>query len=340
MKITGIGSVPYKDPFDVCLRIIKVCQDMPFWPQLPKLNRLEGMLNQFVEGLDFIEETPSGGLKLVDQKDRAERLTSFYEKAMGSDLSAFGISEQRARGLYVLTDLLTKHASSGEGLFIKGQVVGPFTLAVSVKDTEGRNALSDQEIWAAILEGIKKKALWQANMLKRTGRRPVIFFDEPSLSGYGSAFSNISQEKIVGSLGWLTAEMKKEEEVLIGIHCCGNTDWGLLLKTGVDIISFDSFGFSNSFFLYGDEIRSFLEANKMIAWGYVPTSPEVISISLEVVAQRLRECLERVVALGFDFQTVLDRSIFTPSCGMGSLGDAGADRVFEILSITDKLLKR
>ena len=31
--------------------------------------------------------------------------------------------------------------------------------------------------------------------------------------------------------------------VTLGMHCCGNTDWSLLLNAPIDILSFDSYGY-------------------------------------------------------------------------------------------------
>lgn len=336
LKITGIGSLPYEDVISSCERILKVCPFMPFWPQMVRLSSQEGMLIQFLEGFDFIKTDPKGALKIVDSKERDSALASFYEKVFSLALTPFAISEERAQGLYTLLRLLGETRKAERDNYIKGQVVGPFTLGLAAKDHQGQSSLADPEIWEAIITGITKKILWQVNLLEGTGRKVVIFMDEPSLSGYGSAFSTITEAQLIESFSRLINDVKAQRDVLLGIHCCGNTDWGLLLRSGIDIISLDSFGFSEKFFLYSKDIKKFLENKGMIAWGYVPTSEDLLSIPKEEIKRRLIDCLHNVMQLGFDISTILDRSIFTPSCGMGSMSIEAANMVFEVLSMTDE----
>ncbi|MFN3535595.1 MAG: hypothetical protein ACK4WB_09420, partial [Desulfatiglandales bacterium] len=337
IKITGIGSVPYRDSLETSQKIIQVCPLMPFWPQMVKVSPQEEMMKHFVGVFDSREELGDGGIKIVEGEKRAASMASFYEKALGDDLSAFAISEFRARGLYALVRILKERPCQGG--FVKGQVIGPFTLALGVKDSHGRNGLNQEEVWEAIVEGIKKKIHWQAEYLGSTGRRPVVFLDEPGLSGYGSAFSTLSETQIVDTLSSLAWEIKSKRDILMGIHCCGNTDWGILLRTGVDIISLDTYGFSESFFLYPNEIKGFLERGGIIALGYIPTSGGVLSIPVDSIAHGLRECLKRFYRLGFDRDRLMESSIFTPACGMGSLSPQEADKVLEILSMTESFLE-
>jgi methionine synthase II (cobalamin-independent) len=214
-------------------------------------------------------------------------------------------------------------------------VVGPFTLALSVRDEMGNLAVNDQEIFEAILAGIKKKVLWQVDFLRRTNRRVVIFLDEPSLSGYGSAFTPVTREQIMEGLSGLIGEIKGQRKVMIGIHCCGNTDWGLLLQTGIDIISFDAWGFLENFLLYPREIKEFLERGGMISWGLIPTHQSVMEVTRDSLLEKLGIGLRFLKDIGFERDFILKRSIITPSCGMGSLNEIAADRVMGLLKTLD-----
>ena len=45
---------------------------------------------------------------------------------------------------------------------------------------------------------------------------------------------------------------------LKGVHCCGNTDWSILLKTKMDILNFDAYAYAQSVALYPDEIKKLI----------------------------------------------------------------------------------
>ena len=88
------------------------------------------------------------------------------------------------------------------------------------------------------------KARWQIKMLKRLNPNVIIFIDEPYLVSIGSRYVNIPAGDVIRSLDEVFSAIR-EEGALSGVHCCGNTDWPLLLKRGVDILNFDAYNFTN-----------------------------------------------------------------------------------------------
>ena len=71
--------------------------------------------------------------------------------------------------------------------------------------------------------------------------------DEPFLSGYGSAFTPISQGKSDRAFKLIPfEEISSRCRAVIGVHCCGNTDWGILVEAGADVINLDSFGYGEN----------------------------------------------------------------------------------------------
>ncbi|MBU0515437.1 MAG: hypothetical protein KJ621_11750, partial [Proteobacteria bacterium] len=142
--VTGVGSVPFDDPNEAVDLIREYCT-IPYWPQLSAARPAEDMAIQYTEGLPLIKVDLNHRSLSVDKDvDRADALAGFYEKVFAGASEAFAISEEFGSGLYAfLRRLETDPPSMG---WVKGQVVGPFTLASVLRHADGRNALSDPEL--------------------------------------------------------------------------------------------------------------------------------------------------------------------------------------------------
>ena len=90
--------------------------------------------------------------------------------------------------------------------------------------------------------------------------------DEPSLVGYGSAYVQVTREQIEQALA-LTVGALRTAGALVGIHCCANTDWSLILGSGTDILSFDAFSYFDNLTAYGKELKAFYDRGGRIAFG-------------------------------------------------------------------------
>jgi len=87
------------------------------------------------------------------------------------------------------------------------------------------------------------------------------------MAAFGSVGVQLSKERIISLLEEVLAGISR----LKGVHCCGNTDWSVLLDTSVDIISTDTYNYAQSLSLYPAEVKKFLDRGGTIAWGVIPT---------------------------------------------------------------------
>ena len=85
-----------------------------------------------------------------------------------------------------------------------------------------------------------------------------------------SEFISVSKDAIINSLEEVIAAVHAEGG-LAGVHVCANTDWSIILDSAADIVSFDAYSYFERFILYKGDIKTFLAAGKIIAWGIVPT---------------------------------------------------------------------
>ena len=329
---TGIGSVPFLDVEGTCRSILEVCPDIPFWPQFVKRSPLEDMTIQASQGLPLIKLNRESGSIYLDSSDNQEdELISFYEHFMAEDTDYFAIDHDHASGLYTLLDLIDKRPHD-YGSYIKGQIVGPITFAGGLMDATGRSALANNEIMDAIVKGLAIKAWWLVKTMSIAGKRTILFIDEPYLSGYGSAFTPIQRQEVISCIKEVIDYLRSRSDAILGIHCCGNTDWSMIIETGVDIVSFDAFDYLDYFLLYKNEIIRLLRNGGAVAWGVVPTVSFTGKETIGDLQARLEYGLNRFYEWGLDRDIVAERSLVTPACGVGSIEPSRAEKVFELLS--------
>lgn len=327
---TGIGSLPQKDAETALDLIFKYTPKIPYWPQLPKRDARERMVIQCSQGLPCLRLKQKE--LLFDSSEQEEELTQFYERIICDDIEYFKITSDFAAGLWQFHKRLEKE-SLDQIEFIKGQVCGPFTFAASINDAEGRPLLHDPIFLQAVIEGMALKARWQMNLLRKFGKPLIIFFDEPYLAGFGSGFTPINRKDVVAGLTELTQKSKKSAGDLIGIHCCGNTDWSIFTETPeIDIISFDAFNFLDRILLYAENLLDFFKKGGVLAWGIVPTEAFCQEIDPSILSVKLRTAFNLLINKGIEHNILKNRLILTPSCGLGTLNYDKAEPIFKCLA--------
>lgn len=328
---TGIGSFPALDVHGTCEKILKLIPEMPFWPQLVKRSRFEDFFIQFSEGLPLLKVKEGAGVLEVSVTGMEAALTEFYSHFLSEDVDYFKIGEDYAAGLYEFLRIISRDPGKC-GPFIKGHTVGPVSFAAGIKTSDGRSILANPDLKEAYTKGIAIKALWQARKLAETGKTPVMFLDEPYLSGFGSAFSPIERHEVIDMIKEVIDYLRERADVLIGIHCCGNTDWSMIIDADPDIINFDAFAFMDYFLLYPDAISRFIKKGGAIAWGIIPTSGFTGNETAGELRLRLEQGLTELKGIGLDPDLIASRSIITPACGMGTMEESASNRILELLS--------
>ena len=333
---TAIGSLPHVNIETACKLMLKSLPEIPCWPQLPRYSIKEDMCIQYTEGLPCAKINEKA-LNIDVSQDTATALEGFYEAYLKNEPDLFRISRDYAAGFYEMINHLNKLTGKFPRA-IKGQVVGPITLAGSIKLSSGITALYSEEFFDVIVKLIAMKAYWQFIQLSKYNVPVIIFADEPSLTSFGSVFMNISREKAINALNEVY-DIIKTHGGLTGTHCCGNTDWAMLMESMVDIVSFDAYEFMDKYLMYWREIKAFLNRGGYLAWGIVPTSPKVMSVSVNDLIEKLQEGIQFLTNKGFSRSLIKDRSIITPSCGTGTLAIKEAERVMALTYEISMIMK-
>lgn len=335
--ITGIGSLPHTDADAAVDFVLKYCPQAPFWPQLPKTGALEGMCAQFSEHLPCIRLQDNG--LVFDSRRQDDELEEFYKRVIDEDVDYFGISPDYAAGLYAFYRRLEKNCPPGLE-YIKCHVTGPFTFAAGLKDASGKALLHDPVFMQALIKGLAMKALWQVKFFKEFAKKTIVFIDEPYLAAFGSAFSALSRQDVLKGLTEFS-DAVKPAGALLGVHCCGNTDWSIFTDTaGIDIINFDAFGYLEKLLIYAEDLKGYFSRGKALCWGIVPTQESIDRESAAKLSAKITQAVAVLAKKGIPRQVVLDNMLLSPACGLGTLTQDQSEKIFTLLSEVSSLLRK
>ncbi len=324
-RATGVGSLPLTSPSEACNLILDNLCDIPFWPQLSNLSFRENMYAQFVYPLPGAVIDEKEKRVFVNTRDEPEGLEEYLSRIIEEDVDSFQYSKDYFAGLY---EILKMHDRLNDILMFKGQITGPISLGFQVTDEERKPIYYNDTYRDLIIKTLKIMGRWQERTLKKLSDRIMMFIDEPYLSMIGSAFVSLSKEKTIEHIN----EVLSGIEGTKAIHCCANTDWSIVLSCDIDVLSFDAFGYSDSILLYPEEVMGFIKRGGTLAWGIVPTSEENMEgQSVASLTERLEGNMRALEDKGISFESILESSLITPSCGLGPATSEYANRAFSVL---------
>lgn len=319
--VTGIGSLPFRDVDHAIDLIFETCPSIPFWPQLPKRSPLENMYAPFVVGSPFFEVNGEGKVTVTPIED--------LERFSLEDLEEIAIPEDYALGFHRFLERIREL----EGVkAVKTQITGPVSLGLGIRDQKGLPIIYDSTLFEALKKTVNLKAKWMINEIRRVFPEGeiILFFDEPYLVAYGTAYFTYPEEGILSAV----SEAKEKLNVSCGIHCCGNTDWSIVLRMGLDIVNYDAKNYLESIFLYEDELRSFLGGGGVLSPGVVPSTEDINCTENQDIVRILSDFFRKLSK----FESFPKRILITPSCGLGNLTEKEAVKAMRLLSKIPEIL--
>lgn len=347
LQALAIGSLPHNDLTKAMNVVKKDFPQIPFFPQLKNINKNEDMIIQFLEGLpSFLPSKLENFTINSDSEEFFEDLETFftdYEKITSENnaeiLEHYGISKDFSSSFEEFENII----KTTKPQFAKGQIVGPFTLATTLQDNNGKAVIYDETLKDIIVKLLSLKALWQIKRIKKANpdTTPIIFMDEPSISQLGtSAYMTISEAEVIQMLKEIS-DIIKANGGISAIHCCGKCDWSIPMKAKIELLNPDAYTFAENFSIYYKMIENHLLSGGKIAWGLIPTLDvdALKGTTLKNLIEKFEQAVKYLTNKRIDEKLIIDNSLITSSCGAGSLSIENAERAMDLVSELSKELK-
>ncbi len=328
-----IGSLPV-DSHDTAMDLIlESTPEIPGWPQLPVLPK-EGMIRQFLPGMPALAYCGATAFIYGEGEKFNSELSSFHEEYLmitetgrpPLEGSRFTLTSDTAKGFFTFLKRTEQVKDSLQAL--KGQITGPFTFTTALMDHNNQPIYYNDSLRDAAIKLLALKARYQIEKMKNICETTIMFIDEPALAGFGSSAGVTGTKEDVQKCLAAVFAAVKSKGALAGVHVCADTEWSLLFDAGIDIVSFDSYGYFDTFILYANTLSNFFERGGILANGIVPTTTELIN--KENAASLTRRWFSQAEALtktGIPLETVFRQTLITPSCGTGTISVEHAKKV-------------
>ncbi len=290
---SAVGSLPHSDIDTAVADALRLTPDLPAAPQLPRRHLHEGMLAQVAIGIPGVRLRDDGmGLDV----DRRRLSTPDNDQPLDAEAWASTTAFLRAAAA-------TQHTGP-----VKLQLAGPVTLGLALAAGGARPGKAFAVAGAVV--GTRVRSLLRQAAAMLPSSPVVLVLDEPGLTAYPSGSFPLGPDDTIDLLSGSLAAAGSA--AMAGVHCCGPTDWRLVMHAGPDLLSMpvaasvaeEAAGFS-----------AFLDRGGWIAWGAVPTD-RPLGDREGAHWRTLTQLWCDLSSDGCDPMRLRTQAILTPACGL------------------------
>jgi hypothetical protein len=306
---SGVGSVSGTDPVEAVSQILERYWRLPFWPQLPNRDPHEMMIPQF-------------GLSLPGASwDADANILRWAGDTSDAALDAADLPPpDRAAGLHEFLARLEAIPADDRAAIAKGQLPGPLTLSMAMRDADGHQPHEDPEtlIWLGRFLGRMGAA--QAQAFQRLGMKACILFDEPALAYVDEPSLPISWRDANDALR-AALEPVQQLGAIAGLHCCQPPNWTRALQSRPSMIHFDATeGRVDDVVEHKSAIREHVSRGGYLGWGLWPTEgPQPEPFDSKEHQYYLARAARDLSFVDASVGLIFKRSLLSGACGSAGL---------------------
>lgn len=328
-----IGGLPHRSAAQALELSRRYAGTLLAWPQLPQRSFREQSVVQSVIGFPGLVTDPARARVYVDRGAAEIELDRLALAYLENDIEYAALDPDDAAGL---DELLRQGDALREPRALKGQLLGPISLAAQITDDRQRPLIYNDMLFDALAQHLRLRARWQEARLRKLAGATIICLNEPFLETVGLPFL---------PLDWETAR-DQIDEVLGGIAGCkalfarGAVDWPEVLQTSVELIIVDVYEHSRSLVAAATALAGFLERGGMVGLGLVPADEEALGrTTVEGLMAQVARLIGELEQAGVAPDRLLRRAVVATSDTLSRVGISAAERALQLVSTLSEQLR-
>ncbi|MEI7644499.1 MAG: hypothetical protein WCJ55_09475 [Chloroflexales bacterium] len=328
------GGLPHATAHDALALVVSVTPDLPAWPAVPERSFRETALAQAAAGFPGLTIDPEYARISVDHAAAEIGLDHLGLAYLRSEPGAGILPSDHAAGLGELLRLVG-HGHHARAL--KGEVLGPVSLALQLTDEDDRPLAYDPALREALLHHLSLRVAWHHEQLSPYADNVIICLDEPSLDALSLPLCPIDWEEGMGMIERLLADMPGCRGICLG----GGVSWAAVLALPIDLVLFDAYEHGAALIQSAEAVSSFLERGGMLGWGIVPADPVALAHEhADLLTQRLERAVDYLSAVGgLDHGRILAASLITSSASLANLSVEAAEQALRMCAAVSRRLR-
>jgi hypothetical protein len=328
------GGLPHATAHDAVALVAAATPDLPAWPAVPERSFRETALAQAAAGFPGLTIDPEYERISVDHAAAEIGLDHLGLAYLRGDPGAGALPADHAAGLGELLRLVS-HGHRARAL--KGEVLGPVSLALQLTDESDRPLAYDPALREALLHHLALRVAWHYEQLSTYTDHVIICLDEPSLDAMSLPLCPIDWEEGLDMLKRLLADMPGCRGIGLG----GGVDWAAVLGMPVDMVLFDAYEHGAALIYAADAVAGFLDRGGILGWGIVPADPVALAHEhADLLAQRLGRAVDYLsAASGLDPGRILNASLITSSGSLANLSVESAGQALRMCAAVSRRMR-
>ncbi len=322
-----LGSLPYRSAAQALDVSRRYAGALLAWPQLPRRRYREAPLVQAAVGLPGLVVDETARRMVVSRDAVAQEIDRLALAYLEGNSGYAALGDDSAAGLW---EMLRQRDSVRGALALKGQCMGPISVALQLTDEQQRPLIYDDMLFDALVQLLRLRLAWQERQLRDLNPVTVICIDEPFLESLGQPFLPLDWDEARERIATVFADVRGCR----GIYAAGVPDWGEVLELeAIDLIIADVAHHSAALVGAAESLGAFLQRGGVVGLGLAPSEPdELANATAAALLQRLDRLLEQFAAAGLEPEQVLRQAVITPAGPLGWLEPAEAEQALRLTS--------